>query len=123
MVMFSVNASQVSMGRVLRRLVHLFRSPRDLVAENDNNIDRMLEDDPAESTAESVPFSNFAAHCHLIVSCLRQDSDLRSYTELVKRVPLLKRLCEQAESVEALEQFYRNVSSLHKFTTLYHSDA
>lgn len=109
---YSFTASQVSMGRVLRRLVHLFRSARDLVAENDDKTDRMLEDVLVPSTAESALLSSsFAAYCHLIVLCIRQESGLRSYEELIKRVPLIKRLCDQAESTEALEQFYRNVSS------------
>ena len=45
-------ASQVSLGRGLRRTVAMFHSARDLVEENDRRLELMADDNSDEFTTE-----------------------------------------------------------------------
>lgn len=51
-ISISINASQVTMGRALRRTVHMFTSARDLVSESDRRLDLAANGEELSSTPE-----------------------------------------------------------------------
>jgi hypothetical protein len=56
-ILTSVTAGQVSLGRGLRRTVDMFSSARDLVEENDRRLELMAGDNCNELTLTYVPSS------------------------------------------------------------------
>ncbi|KIM77418.1 hypothetical protein PILCRDRAFT_12056 [Piloderma croceum F 1598] len=82
--------NQKTLGRGLRRVIDMFYSARDLVQENDRHEEALGNGrDASEFTAE-------------------QNAMIRSYEELVARIPLVKTLVEQGE-VDSLEALYKNL--------------